>query len=53
MTARDRQPFYYVIDRTFAVALLHDCAVATALPVHPASTLYDNALNESLSYDLD
>ena len=34
-------------------ALLHDCAVATALPVHPASTLYDNALNESLSYDLD
>ena len=53
MTARYRQPFNYVIDRTFAVALLHDCAVATALPVHPASTLYDNALNESLSYDLD
>ena len=53
MTARYRQPFNYVIDRTFAVALLHDCAVATALPVHPASTLYDNALNESLAYDLD
>ena len=53
MTARYRQPFNYVIDRAFAVALLHDCAVATALPVHPASTLYDNALNESLSYDLD
>lgn len=53
MTARYRQPFNYVIDRAFAVALLHDCAVATALPIHPASTLYDNALNESLSYDLD
>lgn len=53
MTARYRQPFNYVIDRTFAVALLHDCAVATALPVHPASTLYDNTLNESLAYDLD
>ena len=53
MTARYRQPFNYVVDRAFAVALLHDCAVASALPVHPASTLFDSSLNESLAYDLD
>lgn len=41
------------IDREHAVSLMQDCAVASALPVHPVSPLYNEKLAESVSYDLE
>lgn len=41
------------IDRTYAVSLLGDAAVATALPVHPVSPLYNEQLASTMAYDLD
>lgn len=41
------------VDRAYAVSLLGGAAVATALPVHPVSALYNEQLDASMSYDLD
>lgn len=41
------------IDRAYAVSLLGDAAVATALPVHPVSTLYNEQIASAMEYDLD
>lgn len=41
------------IDRAYAVSLLGDAAVATALPVHPVSPLYNEQLAATMEYDLD
>lgn len=41
------------IDRLYAVSQLGDSAVASALPVHPVSPLYNEKLAERLEYDLD
>ena len=39
-----RRAFQTAIDRAYAVSLLGDCAVASALPVHPASPYFDETL---------
>lgn len=41
------------IDRAYAVSLLGDAAVATALPVHPVSALYNEQIASAMEYDLD
>lgn len=41
------------IDRAYVVSLLDDAAVASALPVHPVSALYNEQLATSMEYDLD
>lgn len=47
-----RQAFQTAIDRSYAVSLLNDCAVASALPVHPASPYFDETLVGGLGYDM-
>ena len=42
-----------VVDRAYAVSLLGDAAVATALPVHPVSSLYNEQIAAAMEYDLD
>ena len=42
-----------VIDRAYAVSLLGDAAVATALPVHPVSPLYNEQIAAAMEYNLD
>lgn len=41
------------IDRAYAVSLLGDAAMASALPVHPVSPLYNEQIAAALAYDLD
>ena len=41
------------VDRAYAVSLLSDGAVATALPVHPASPLYDTSMVAAMGYDMN
>lgn len=41
------------IDRAYAVSLLGDAAVATALPVHPVSALYNEQIASTMEYDLE
>ena len=47
-----RRAFQTAVDRSYAVSLLNDCAVASALPVHPASPYFDETLVGSLGYDM-
>lgn len=47
-----RRAFGTAVDRSYAVSLLNDCAVATVLPIHPASLYYDDTLVGSLGYDM-
>ncbi len=42
-----------VVDRAYAVSLMGDAAVATALPVHPVSSLYNEQIAAAMEYDLD
>jgi len=50
--AQYRSALNYIVDR-FGIAetVLDGAAVASALPVHPNSSLFDQALNDSLAYD--
>ena len=47
-----RRAFQTAIDRAYAVSLLGDCAVASALPVHPASPYFDETLTGGQGYDM-
>ncbi len=47
-----RRAFQTAIDRAYAVSLLGDCAVASALPVHPASPFFDETLTGGQGYDM-
>lgn len=48
-----RQAFRTAVDRSYAVSLLNDSAVATVLPLHPASPWYDETLAGGLGYDMN
>ena len=47
-----RRALATAVDRAYAVSLLGDAGVATALPVHPMSDLFDEQLGTSLAYDM-
>ena len=47
-----RRAFSTAVDRSYAVSLLNDCAVATVLPIHPSSLYYDDSLVGGLGYDM-
>ena len=47
-----RRAFGTAVDRSYAVSLLNDCAVATVLPIHPSSLYYDDTLVGGLGYDM-
>ncbi|MBQ3261614.1 MAG: ABC transporter substrate-binding protein [Oscillospiraceae bacterium] len=47
-----RRAFQTAVDRAYAVSLLSDCAVASALPVHPASPYFDETLVGGQGYDM-
>ena len=47
-----RRAFQTAVDRAYAVSLLNDCAVASALPVHPASPFFDETLTGGQGYDM-
>lgn len=47
-----RKAIRTAVDRSYAVSLLNDGAVAAALPLHPASPLYDETLAGGLGYDM-
>ena len=47
-----RRAFQTAVDRAYAVSLLGDCAVASALPVHPASPYFDETLVGGQGYDM-
>lgn len=52
LTSTARRAMSYVLDRDYVVAELMDgCGVASALPVHPKSELYDPEYAESFVYD--
>jgi len=52
--AQYRSALNYIVDRyNIANTVLDGAAVASALPVHPNSSLFDQALNDSLAYDRD
>lgn len=52
--AQYRSALNYIVDRyNIANTVLDGAAVASALPVHPNSPLFDQALNDSLVYDRD
>ena len=46
-----RAALTHLIDRAYAVAMLHDSAVAAPLPFHPVSPYYDEQLAATLTYD--
>ena len=49
--AQYRSALNYIVDRYgIAETVLDGAAVASALPVHPNSSLFDQALNDSLAY---
>jgi peptide/nickel transport system substrate-binding protein len=43
----------YAFDRDYLVELLHGNAVSSALPMYPTCKAYSEALNESLSFNMD
>ena len=47
-----RKAFATAVDRAYAVSLLGDAGVATALPVHPVSDLFDEQMVAALAYDM-
>ena len=52
--AQYRSALNYIVDRySIAEEVLDGAAVASALPVHPNSSLFNQVLNDSLAYDPD
>ena len=51
LSSERRAAITRLIDRSYAVAMLNDSAVASPLPFHPVSPYYDEQLAASLAYD--
>ena len=47
-----RKALATAVDRAYAVSLLGDAGVASALPVHPMSDLFDEQMVANLAYDM-